>query len=147
MITNVEVIRSGLEAIYKDRGRLVPAEIVEVASEKTHPLHRFFEWDDSEAGRLYRNAQAAGLVRSVKIRVTSEHAGDVTDFKIRAWLPAAATKTNDGDGYIPEAEIRDDPVRRSLTLQQMRRDWGVFRRRYEHLCEFWSLVADQDLAS
>ena len=48
-------------------GLIQPERVVEVASDTSSPLHRHFEWDDSEAAHEYRLEQARRLIRSVTI--------------------------------------------------------------------------------
>ena len=63
-----EVIEE-LDKIAKDDmdGLIQPERVIEVASDETSPLHRHFEWDDSEAAYEYRLVQARKLIRSVTI--------------------------------------------------------------------------------
>lgn len=140
-----EIVEAELRAIWNERGRLVPVEVVDVAADPAHPLHPFFEWDDTEAARLHRKAQAAALIRSVKVRVTStDGAGQINDYNVRAWLPAraAGAPASVPAGYIPAEEARADPEVRDAILRQMMREANAFRRRYEHLAEFWNLIGE-----
>lgn len=66
MVTSVDTIREALAALEID-GRITPERVVEAASEVTHPLHDFFEWDDSEAARRFRITQARTLIVRVKV--------------------------------------------------------------------------------
>lgn len=63
-----EVIEE-LDKIAKDDtdGLIQPERVVEVASDATSPLHRHFEWDDSEAAQEYRLHQARALINRVRI--------------------------------------------------------------------------------
>lgn len=139
-----QTIEDELKAIWDSRGQLVAAEVVDVAADPSHPLHEFFEWDDNEAAQRYRVSQAANLIRSVKINVVQEdQSGEIKDYKIRAWIPARTAGAEAASGaYLPEASIRESPALRTVTLQQMRRELNAFRRRYQHLAEFWSAVTE-----
>jgi len=44
---------------------------------------------------------------------------------------------------VPVEEIVEDPIARAVLVEQMRREWTVFRARYEHLVEFAELVAGE----
>jgi hypothetical protein len=140
--TRVEVIETQLRSIWQARGRLLPAEVLNIAADDAHPLHPFFDWDDTTAAYKYRLSQAAGMIRSVKVTVTTARDGDVDDFKIRAWVSARAAGA--GPGYLPEDEVRTRPEQRERVLRQMMRELNAFRRRYSHMAEFWSAI--QDLA-
>ncbi len=139
---NLTIIERELKAIWDARGRLVPAEVVAVAADEAHPLHSFFTWDDTEAASRYRNIQAAGLIRSVKVTITSEKAGEVEEYRFRSWIPARSAGIDAPAGYVPEESIRHDPDARNAILRQMQRDLQVFRRRYQHLAEFWSTLGN-----
>lgn len=49
-------------------GNATAAQVVEAARSTNSPLHDFFEWDDSVAALKYREHQADGMIRSVRIR-------------------------------------------------------------------------------
>jgi hypothetical protein len=137
------VVETELRRIWDERRRLTPDDVLDVAEHEGHPLHEFFEWDDTEASRLYRLGQAAGLIRSVKVTVTREKAGEVEDLVVRGWVSARSAGTDAGPGeYIPEADVRQRPEQREALLRQMRRDLNAFHRRYRHLSEYWELVDD-----
>jgi hypothetical protein len=137
--TRVELIETGLRSIWEQRGRLVPAEVVDLAADQAHPLHPMFEWSDSEAARRYRIGQATAMIRSVKITVTTARDGETDDFRIRSWVSARAAG-EPGPGYLPEEEIRLRPDQRERVLRQMMRELNAFRRRYSHMAEFWSAI-------
>lgn len=48
-------------------GLLHPEAVVAAASSASSPLHHRFEWDDSEAGRKFRLAQARALIKCVHV--------------------------------------------------------------------------------
>ena len=130
--TKIEIVGTSLRSIWEDRGRLVAEDVVEAASPEDHPLHTFFEWDDTEAAHKYRVWQAGQLIRSVKILVTANTNGDIEDFKIREWVPARSVGLGRGH-YIPEDQIRDHPEQQARLLRQLRRDLAAMKRRYEHM--------------
>jgi hypothetical protein len=66
-----EIIKAELKKLEKN-GKLTPFDVIEAARDKTSPLHEYFEWNDTEAARLYRIEQARGLIRTVKIEVVYE---------------------------------------------------------------------------
>lgn len=141
-MTRHTIIKTECERIYQERARLTPADVLEEAAEPESPLHGFFEWDDSEAAHHYRLAQAAGLIRSVKVRITRERSGEVEDLVVRAWVAARATGTDreTPEGYLPEALVEQRPELREAVLRQMRRDLTAAHRRYQHITEYWQLV-------
>lgn len=66
MATTVDLIREELQKLEVD-GNVTAARVVEAASDVTHPLHDFFEWDDSEAARRFRMIQARSLIQRVRV--------------------------------------------------------------------------------
>ena len=138
--TKVEIVATALRSIWEERGGLVPEEVVEVAAEPDHPLHPFFEWDDTEAARRFRVMQAGALIRSVKITVTGMVDGAEEEYKIREWV--AARYVGAGHGYRPEPEVRENPEQKARLLRQMQRDLQALRRRYQHLAEFWRAIEE-----
>ncbi len=61
-----QVIGEELERIrISDDGKLTPPAIVEAAKPAKAPLHPCFEWDNSKAGKQWREHQARNLVRAV----------------------------------------------------------------------------------
>jgi hypothetical protein len=130
--TRIEIIGTSLRSIWEDRGRLVAEDVVDDATPEDHPLHSFFEWDDTEAGRKYRIWQAGQLIRSVKILVEASTNGDIEDFKIREWVPARAVGLGRGH-YVPEEQVRQHPDQQARLLREMRRALAAVERRYKHL--------------
>lgn len=143
-MTKIEIATTELRSIWENTGALVPEDIVETARPDDHPLHQFFEWDDSAAAQKWRLWQAAGLIARVKVHVMAESGDEVNDYKIRAWMPASKVGLGSGH-YLPEADVRNRPEQRERLLRQMRREIASVRRRYQHLAEFWSTV--QELAA
>lgn len=60
-----------LKAIAKNDpdGLIQPAVVVDEAEDPESPLHRYFEWDDTEAARAYRLVQARSLIARVRVNV------------------------------------------------------------------------------
>lgn len=58
-----------LEKIREKRGKLTPYDVVEEAKDEKNPLHHEFVWDDSQAAKMYRLAQARRLIKAVCVRV------------------------------------------------------------------------------
>lgn len=99
-----KVIANRLAQLERDGGgRLTPEAVVEDAKDEKSPLHRHFEWDDSEAARKYRLGQARDLIRRVKIERRVTYREIPTPRYVRD--PAADSKEQ---GYVNVATIRDE---------------------------------------
>jgi len=71
-------IADALEQLSKD-GKLTPVEVVDAARNVNHPLHSYFEWDNSRAAELYRLAQARILINHVEVTLNVD--GEETKFE------------------------------------------------------------------
>lgn len=58
-----------LKAIEQRDGVLRPEVLVDEASQSSHPLHGYFEWEDTEAARKWRIHQARTMIIKVKVRI------------------------------------------------------------------------------
>jgi hypothetical protein len=140
-LTKREVVEAELKRIWDERSELRASDVLEDARSHGSPLHPFFEWDDTAAAESFRLFQAAAMIRSVKLRVTSiDNRGQVTDYVVRAWQPARYTDGGETGSYLPVEVIREDPKVREALVRQMLRDAQAFQRRYQHLTEFSQVV-------
>lgn len=129
-------LRSVLDQIRQDHGRLTPAIVLEVAADPEHLLHSRFTWDDDEAADRWRLSQARDLIRRCRVvaRPGTDTQGPQT---IRAYhsLP-----DEQGRAYQPAHEVAEDPVARRILLAEMERDWQTLKRRWQHFAEFADMV-------
>ena len=126
-----------LLSIYMQYGRLTPAIVVEESREAGAPLHDRFEWDDSVAAEGFRREQAAELIRTQK--VTYLKSGETRS--VRSFHSVSRA---DGQTYVPVPEVIADEFTYQLVVNQMRREWNEFRKRYEHLAEFRAITQGLD---
>ena len=131
-------LRDDLLAIRTAAGDLTPAAVVDAARPKGHPLHDRFEWNDRVAGEGYRRQQARELIRSVRVEFIrpSGEPSSVREFH-------SVARETDTRAYDPLNEIVDNPLTRKILLAQMRREWAVFKARYEHMAEFIDLIVGE----
>lgn len=138
-------LRFELQQIFEDRGVLNPAVLLDVARDENHPLHDRFEWNDTEAAERFRLIQAGNIIRSVRVRFTSQKE-DRRTVSVRAWQPVR--EDSGRIVYEPTQSFARDPLRVQVALADMERDWRNLRRRWERMQEFWELVrreADAEL--
>jgi hypothetical protein len=119
-----------------DTKALTPAEIVEAARAEASPLHRFFEWDDSEAARQHRLWQARHLANSWRVEIRYVDRGERTTFvapglvNVRLQQPTA-----DGGAveraYIPVEDALSNPAYRAQLLADARGRLEHWRARFE----------------
>jgi len=53
-------------------GTFTPKDVLDTARPKRSPLHKYFEWDDSEAAEKYRLQQAGAIVRCIVVNIPNE---------------------------------------------------------------------------
>lgn len=124
-------VRAHLHEIYERHGRLTGALVLESATDPAHPLHTYFEWDDTEAAHRFRLDQAGALIRSVRVVY-----GPARE-SVRGFHSVARPE---GNTYMPVEEIATDPVASTVLLNQLKRDWLALERRYGHLAAYLDLL-------
>jgi len=101
-----------LEQLHEQDGALRPERVIEVAADADSPLHSYFEWDDTEAARQHRIAQARQVIRSVKVYVSDRPA-----VQVRAYVSMGVEH---GRAYQRTSQV----VNNEFTLNELRRSLG-----------------------
>lgn len=97
-----------LERIRESTGGELQAEdVVEAARDPRSPLHSLFEWDDSAAAERYRQQQARGVIR--RLRVVYQEASEQPKVVRLAYVSPQQVKH---PGYVDPDEAMADPVKR-----------------------------------
>ena len=99
-------IEAELLKIHKTYGSVSPANILQVAKRKRHPLHRFFSWDDTEAAKKWRVHQANMLIASAKVIIEPHEKRTVSAF--------VSVKSDDSRKFVHIAEAMSNDA---LALQ------------------------------
>lgn len=133
-----ENLREVLLDIYQRRGRLTPRDVVEESSAPDSPLHDRFEWDDTVAAERYRLAQAAGLIRSAKVRFVDSSSQEART--VRAFVSVRDNAYTTQQGYQPTEEVLADPLASVILLRECERAIAELKRRYGHLQQFRTLI-------
>lgn len=111
------VVMAAIKELERERGVLLPADVLERAKDPDSPLHEFFEWDDSVAANLYRLDQARTLIRTVKLTVTVEE----ISFSIPAYVRDPDRSASE-PGYRSVASIRtEEDSARAVVVGEMER--------------------------
>jgi len=84
-------------------GVLTPEAVVDAAASLTSPLHSFFEWDDTKAGRHYRLQQARNLIGSLYITPLATATKVSVDVRAFPHIPGA------GGGYVSQGTVASSP--------------------------------------
>lgn len=63
----MNIINETLTAMFVEDGEVKPSTIIKKAAKKKHPLHEYFEWNDTVAGHQFRLQQARKMIRRATI--------------------------------------------------------------------------------
>jgi hypothetical protein len=117
----------------KYEGRLLPADIVEEASDPDHVLHDEFEWNDTEAGHSFRLMQAGALVRGVRLNIIREDK-PTKSIELTTTRAFVSRPTQRGvNGYEKLESIMSDEAAKQELLEAAKNDLLTLKRRYENL--------------
>lgn len=111
----IERIKGGAESV-------TPAQIVEASRDEGAVLHSVFEWDDSKAGRLYREQQAGQLIRNIVVRYEDKKQ------PVRAFVHVESS-------YEPIKQVLASKVKTERMLDAAIRELRSFRDKYAALKE------------
>lgn len=109
---------SVLQAIYENEGKLTAELVVAEAQRPGSVLASRFTWDDAEAAREFRLAQARQIIRSVKVTVE--------DRRVRAYVFVKSEKS-----YAPLHNVMTNRDWRAEMLAEFERDAERFRQKWE----------------
>lgn len=109
-------------------GLLRPEALVVAAESPAHPLHDKFEWDDTEAARLYRIEQARTVIRSFRVHIPD------LNVEVQALSSLEMDRQNSG-GYRWTLEVLDRPDLRDELLRTALRELNAIKLKYQHIKE------------
>lgn len=125
-------------------GRLTPEAVVNDAKSPRSPLHRCFDWDDSEAARKWRLEQARSLIRTVKVEYEVTE-GVVKKVKVQVHEYVRDPQAEpEEQGYVAVAKVlTDDDLKRDVLAQELGRAVALLNRA-RHLAEALGLAGEAD---
>jgi hypothetical protein len=132
--------KAALEAIAARDGTLKPATVVEEARDPESPLHRHFNWDDTEAAQSYRLIQAGVLIRRIKVMVAPRDGG--VPVRVRALVSLESDRGHDGYRSV-EAVLGNTDLTRSMVATALG-EFAALRRKYRDLAELSPLFGEID---
>ena len=94
-------------------GVLKVEDVLIEARDESSPLHKHFEWDDSEAAEQYRRQQARALIQKCKITLI-----DSQPVEIRAFVSLPTDREN-GGGYRLTSEVMGDERMKAELLRDI----------------------------
>ena len=136
LMTRNDEIRKELTAIASRNGGLTPKTLLDVAKNPESQLHQYFTWDDTEAARKYREAQAYELIRRVKVTIETHDAKEIT---VRAFWPVKQVE-RDGTinagrpgSYLPLADAMRDEGALAQIIAAAKSELRAFSVKYSQL--------------
>lgn len=129
-----EVAGAELQRMYEANGELIPRAIWEQQAEPTAPLHTVFTWDDTEAAKLQRDAEARKLVSAV-VLVPDPRKGEGMP-TVRAFVSVSKPDAPLQRTYKPTIEALQNPQDAAALKARLLRELLALRSRYVDLMEF-----------
>jgi hypothetical protein len=140
---DAEKAHAALETIRSKNNGLTDDGIVQAAEAKNHALHKWFEWDDSEAAKEHRRGQARQLIRSLEVIYT-----EAPDIKTRVYEVEHKARPQDPGRtvYTTTEEVLANPESRDRLIAEAIRAAMQFRRRFKMLHELDAVMEAIDKA-
>lgn len=121
-------------------GELQPKAVVDAARSEDSPLHKSFDWDDSDAAEKWRLTQARNLIRAV---VTYEKVGNKT-IETRVFVSLTPDRKENGDGYRLTSSVMSNDTHRQQLLTDAMGEMQRFKEKYRRLSELAKVFAAMD---
>lgn len=121
-----------LQSLASSAGVLTVASVLRDAEREDSPLHKFFEWDDTEAAQRYRELQARQVIARVRVQLITPD--DTDPVRVRAWISrrdiGVAGESLGPGAYVAIEDVAGETDREASVLRSIRRDIARMRRKY-----------------
>lgn len=144
--TQAAEVGSELQIIEAKHGAIKPEIVVEEATPKRSPLHKYFTWDNSEAAVQWRLEEARRIVRSVRIIHDDSPAAEQPIIRAFVSVKASDEDRFDGTGYVSMTRAMSVGFYHDQVLAAAKNELEQWRRRYADLKEFGLLYQAIDEA-
>lgn len=134
---SAQVVGEICEELQNSQQGLTPETLLEVASDKSCPLHDEFEWRDDVAAQKYRLHQAATMIRAVTIVIESGKAEQTNE---RAFV----SKPGGESAYVSLKNAISNDTWREHLLKQATDELRWFQGKYRRLEELAGVNAEID---
>ncbi len=139
--TDPQQVGEFLERLNDQHGMLTTEIILAAAEDEDSPIHAIFEWDDTEAARLYRLDQASAMIRAVV--VVHENRPPVRRF-VHVYPIEKDGCEGGGRGYVGLEEALREPAYCRQLLDEAYSELRHFRTKYDTLKELAGVHAAID---
>ena len=140
------LIQDALVEINQEYGHITPAYLVEKAVAEASPIHHLFEWDDTEAAKEYRLAQARFMIRTVKLEIVRRNQGakEISIETTRAYVSPPSIRGNTGkQSYVSLKSAMENEELRMELLERAKIELKGIRNRFKQLNELstvWDVI-------
>lgn len=114
-------------------GALTADAVLADAADTASPLHKLFEWDDTDAAGKYRQLQARQLISRVKVRVIT--ADDAEPVRVRAYVSrreiGKAGEELPAGAYVPIEDVAGETDAEASVLRGIKRDIARLKTKYK----------------
>jgi len=108
--------------------RLTPGFVVEKARSQESPLHGYFEWDNKNAGDLWRLQQATSLLNHIEVEITT---GEEEARTIRAFLNVKEDTNGKDSIYVLIDTVADNEDYQQQVIEKAFRELIGWKERYK----------------
>ncbi len=147
------VAAAEIRRIYEAEGVVSTEALVSESVDAEAPLHRYFDWDDTEAARQWRLAQAQGLIRNLVVVYRQEDGEPAAPIRyVVKLLPSATDDPGDEvraaqtapHAYLPIRTVMSDTELRERYVAQAFKELCAWRDRYADIEAFARLFRTID---
>jgi hypothetical protein len=113
----------------RNDGRLKPQNVVDVARDKSSPLHMHFEWDDKKCGIAHRISQARDLIGCF-VMIDDDKKKSTHNQGVAAFI---SVTDNKGPSYRSAQEVMGSVELQKNVLAAAKRELEAFQKRFQSL--------------
>lgn len=113
-------------------GTLTAKEVLEFARPKSSPIHKYFNWDDSEAAEKYRLMQARQLITCIVVVVGKD--------TVRKYVTPVVIQETGKKAYVEISVARKTPYIWDQVLQRALDEALLWKARYETITKLSPIV-------
>lgn len=123
---DTRLIVSFFEKKFPD-GIFTANQVLDLARPKNSPIHKYFNWDDTDAAEKYRLYQARHLISCVVVEIDNK--------KVRKYITPVRVEHLDRTAYVEVNKARNTPDIWSQVLDRAMKDALLWEARYKNLVE------------
>lgn len=142
-LKQAKIVSAELRKIEAECSIITPKLIVERASSKRSPLHKYFEWEDTLAAARYREWQARQLITTVYVVCADSPDSE----PVRAFVNIKSEEEDElveDQGYVWSASLDSRPNYQRQVLEYAKQQLHLWRKKFGAFNEFFGVVREID---